>query len=235
VSRFAFADDVRAVLFDLGNTLMWIDHALLAEALASAGVAADEAAVRVAEMRTRPRIDVFLASAARRESADIHDRFARLFLDELREGLSAHDGARAACLSAWPSLWRSVPDDARPTLDRLRERGYRLAVVSNTGDGGARSRLAAASLLDALEFVVDSHELGIEKPDPRIFAHAAETLGLPASACLYLGDLYSVDVVGARAAGMHAALIDPIGAWSDHAGARAAPRVASLTEFAARL
>jgi len=231
VTRFPCADDVRAVVFDLGNTLMCIDHALLAETLASAGVAADEASVRRAEIRTRPRIDAVLATSARREGAEIVERFARLFLDELRAGLSADDGARAACLAAWPSLWRRVPDDARPTLAALWARGYRLAVVSNTGDGGARARLAAASMLDALEFVVDSHEFGVEKPDPRIFAHAVERLALLPSACLYVGDLYSVDVVGARGAGMHAALIDPIDAWT-HVDAE---RVASLADVAARL
>jgi putative hydrolase of the HAD superfamily len=231
MSRFAFADDVRAVIFDLGNTLMCIDHALLARTLASAGVAADESSVRRAEITTRPRIDVFLATSARREGADVVERFARLFLDELRAGLSADAAARAACVAAWPALWRRVADDVRPTLAALRARGYRLAVVSNTSDGGARSRLAAASLLDALEFVVDSHELGIEKPDPRIFAHAAERLALPPSACLYVGDLFSVDVVGARGAGMHAALVDPIDVW----GHVDAPRVASLADVASRL
>jgi putative hydrolase of the HAD superfamily len=231
VTRFAFADDVRAVLFDLGNTLMCIDHALLAETLRRAGVPSEEEAVRRAEIRTRPRIDAVLATSARREGREIMDALARLFLDELAAGLSSDGNARAACLAAWPTLWRRVPDDARATLAALRSRGLRLGVVSNTPDGGARSRLAAASLLEALEFVVDSHEMGIEKPDPRIFAHAARAMALEPSACLYVGDLFSVDVVGARAAGMHAALIDPIGVW----GHVDAPRVTSLADVAVRL
>ncbi len=230
-SRFAFADDVRAVVFDLGNTLMWVDPALVAAALVCAGVAAREDAVRLAEMRARPRIDVVLASSSRREGREIVEAFTEFFLDELGVPSGARDAARAALLEAWPRVWRHVPADTRPTLDALRGRGLRLAVVSNTPDGGARTRLDAAGLLGAFEFVVDSHEMGIEKPDPRIFAHAARRLALSASKCLYVGDLFSVDVVGARAAGMHAALMDPVGAWA-HVDA---PRVASLGELATRL
>jgi len=231
VRRFPFADDVRAVVFDLGNTLMGIDHALLADALTRAGVAVDERAARVAEIRTRPRIDAVLATAARREGPEILHAFMGFFLDEVRSGLSADDAVRAALGAEWPKLWRRVAPDVRPTLDSLRRGGRRLAVVSNTMDGRARDRLAGASLLDALEFVVDSHETGIEKPDPRIFAHAVGRLGLAPRACLYVGDLYSVDVVGARAAGMHAALIDPMDVW----GHVDAPRVTSLSDLASRL
>jgi FMN phosphatase YigB (HAD superfamily) len=75
----------------------------------------------------------------------------------------------------------------------------------------------------------------VEKPDPRIFGMAAERLALPPSACVYVGDFLSLDVLGARGAGMHAVLLDPIGAWDAVPAAAAAPRAASLTEFASRL
>ena len=71
----------------------------------------------------------------------------------------------------------------------------------------------------------------MEKPDPRIFAIGASRLGVGAAECVYLGDFHSVDVLGARGAGMHGVLLDPIGAW----GGVAAHRVASLAEFASRL
>ena len=231
MKRFPFAADVRAVVFDLGNTLMGIDHAKLAATLTAAGVATDEETARRAEARTRPKIDAVLATAARREGPEILAAFMGIFMDEVRAGLSRDDAVRVALAVCWPTLWGRVAADVRPTLDRLRARGYRLAVVSNTMDGRARERIAGASLLTALEFVVDSHEMGIEKPDPRIFAYAASRLALAPSACLYVGDLFSVDVVGARGAGMHAALIDPMDVW----GHVDAERVASISELAARL
>jgi putative hydrolase of the HAD superfamily len=59
---------------------------------------------------------------------------------------------------------------------------------------------------------MDSTLAGVEKPDPAIFVSALEALGVEPAAALYVGDLYEVDVLGARAAGMDAVLLLPAGA-----------------------
>lgn len=107
-------------------------------------------------------------------------------------------------------LWNHVEEDTGAVLDELRELGYRLAVVSNA-DGRVERLLEDVGVRDRFEFVLDSHVVGIEKPDPRIFLEACERLGLEPGQCLYVGDLYPVDVVGARAAGLRAVLLDPMG------------------------
>jgi putative hydrolase of the HAD superfamily len=227
LSRFPFADDVRAVLFDLGNTLMWIEHATIARTLRDHGIDADVAAVRYAERLARTQMDPILASSARRETRTNVETTLRFVVANVGADPDSSAGSRAvsALATAWPAMWMDVPDDARATLDALAARGYPLAVVSNTGDGRARVRLEAAGLAGPLACIVDSHVVGIEKPDPRIFAMAAERVGVPAANCVYVGDIFSVDVLGARAAGMHAVLLDPANVWGDVA----APRVASLS------
>jgi len=70
-----------------------------------------------------------------------------------------------------------------------------------------RALLQGAGLADYFEFVVDSAELGVEKPDPRIFHAATGRLELPPAACAYVGDIYEIDVLGARAAGLTPILI----------------------------
>lgn len=107
-------------------------------------------------------------------------------------------------------LWNHVEEDTGAVLDELRELGYRLAVVSNA-DGRVERLLEDVGVRDRFEFVLDSHVVGVEKPDPRIFLQACERLGLEPGQCLYVGDLYPVDVVGARAAGLRAVLLDPMG------------------------
>ena len=62
-------------------------------------------------------------------------------------------------------------------------------------------------------FVIDSAVVGVEKPDPRIFELAVRQAGVAAHEAAYVGDLYSVDVLGARAAGLHPILLDPRGFW----------------------
>ena len=104
------------------------------------------------------------------------------------------------------NLWSRGAEDASATLEALRERGYRLAVVSNA-DGRVRGLLGEAGLSGYFEFVIDSTEVGVEKPDPRIFRAATEKLNLPPSACAYVGDIYEIDILGARGAGLEAILI----------------------------
>jgi putative hydrolase of the HAD superfamily len=86
--------------------------------------------------------------------------------------------------------------------------------VSNA-DGTVGRLLAGAGLAGHLEFIVDSGAVGIEKPDPRIFALALERAGVPPADALYVGDLYPVDVVGARRAGIEPVLLDPLGRYGE--------------------
>jgi HAD superfamily hydrolase (TIGR01509 family) len=108
-------------------------------------------------------------------------------------------------------LWcRTAPGTAE-TLDRLRGAGLRLAVVSNS-DGRVEEALTAAGIRDRFDVVLDSALVGVEKPDPAIFRAALTALGVAPEEALYVGDLYDVDVVGARAAGMEAVLLVADGA-----------------------
>lgn len=225
---FAFAPSVRAVLFDAGNTLLWIDHARIAALLSARGFAADEAAVRRAERRARPLLDPHVAAAGRREGPDVARRYAAYVFSELGfpDDPAGRAAAAEAVLAEWPRLWSRVPDDAPASLARLRARGYRVGVVSNS-NGGVRALLEQGGLAQWLECVIDSGAEGVEKPDPEIFRRGAERLGVPASACVYLGDFLSLDVHGARGAGMHAVLLDPDDVWAPRASAAGQPSAPS--------
>jgi putative hydrolase of the HAD superfamily len=73
--------------------------------------------------------------------------------------------------------------------------------------------------------------VGHEKPHPAIFAAALESLNVGAERSLYVGDVYSVDYLGARQAGMEAILFDIAGAYRE----KGLPRVESLSELSERL
>jgi len=103
-------------------------------------------------------------------------------------------------------LWCSVAERTHEALERLRAAGLRLGVVSNS-DGRVEQALQAAGLRDYFDVVIDSSLAGIEKPDPRIFRLALDALNVEPGEALYVGDLYDVDVVGARAAGIEAVLL----------------------------
>jgi len=111
-------------------------------------------------------------------------------------------------------LWSAVLPGVPEALARLRAAGYRLVVVSNA-DGTVEEGLTRAGLRPYLHAVVDSHLVGFEKPDPRIFDHALSLFGSDPTRTLHVGDMYAADVVGARAAGLHALLLDPHGDWGE--------------------
>ena len=82
-----------------------------------------------------------------------------------------------------------------------------------------------------MECVIDSGEVGVVKPDPRIFTIALDALGIRPDQAWYVGDMPAIDVTGARAAGIRPLVIDPYGF---HTG-RDYDTVASLRDVATLL
>ena len=97
-------------------------------------------------------------------------------------------------------------EDTADTLDYLKEK-YRLGVVTNGYIDTQNEKLVRAGILDRFEMVLTSQEAGVVKPDPKIFALAAEKMGLKANECVYVGDTFSNDIYGAIKAGMEAVWI----------------------------
>ena len=102
-----------------------------------------------------------------------------------------------------------------------------LGVVSNS-EGGLAQLFAELGLAELFDVLLDSHHEGVAKPDPEIFLRASRQLGVAPERCLYAGDIPEVDVVGALAAGMSAALVDTLDAHRGYAGA---PRFRSVVEL----
>ncbi len=206
--------DLRAVFFDAGNTLIGLDYEVIADRIRADGHAVTAARVRHAEQRARVRLDPHLGA----RSTETVDTF-RLYLRYTLEALGVAWDASAERLSddlrrAKPphGLWSVLVPEAPPVLEALRRRGLRLVVVSNS-NGSVADILRAVGLGDHLDAIVDSGRLGVEKPDPRIFEAAAAAVDVRPEEAVHVGDLYSVDVVGARAAGCRAILLDPAGVW----------------------
>jgi putative hydrolase of the HAD superfamily len=105
-------------------------------------------------------------------------------------------------------LWTYTEAGTLDTLQRLRDAGYTVGVVSNA-DGRVASFLDRAGLARLLDFIVDSGAVGVEKPDARIFRIACEHAGVSPDQAVHVGDIYDIDVVGARAAGVTPILVDP--------------------------
>ncbi len=197
---------LKAVLFDAGNTLLFLDHDRMAAAVGAAlGVPLDPA-------RLSGAADHASREAERARGVD-RDR-ARVYLEALFTGAgvpAARMDEVRSCLERLHGenhLWCRLATGTREALDRLRSAGLRLGVISNS-DGRVEEALIAAGLRDCFDVVLDSALVGVEKPDPAIFRAALGALGIAPAEALYVGDLYEVDVIGARAVGMEAVLLVP--------------------------
>ncbi len=131
--------------------------------------------------------------------------------DELRAEAKEHLESEFSTAA----IWRRVIPGSTEGLRVLAATGVRLGVVSNAdGDVGARLRDQEVLQLGPgpgveVETVIDSGQVGVMKPDPRIFEMALLALDLPAERVWYVGDMPAIDVVGARRAGIRPLLMDP--------------------------
>ena len=137
------------------------------------------------------------------------------------------DGTRMALVenTQKSSNWDQILPGTREALERIRER-YRTAVISNA-DGKIEQVLTHCGIAGCFESITDSGIVGYEKPRAEIFAAALEAMQARAEESLYVGDVYSVDYVGARNAGMDAVLFDVAETYRE----RELPRVESLKEL----
>ncbi|MFI5372913.1 MAG: HAD family hydrolase, partial [Candidatus Eisenbacteria bacterium] len=159
---------LEAVIFDAGGTLVRLDFEWMAAVAREYGYRIDTAALRRAEVRGRSRYD---ASRRRGEGpspplggrGDIRDYFGGMLM---AVGIPSHVigtlVVRYLARERTNGLWSRPHEGARATLDWVAARGLRRAVVSNS-DGRAEQHLRHSGVRSGLEFVVDSHVVGVEK------------------------------------------------------------------------
>jgi HAD superfamily hydrolase (TIGR01549 family) len=187
------------VTFDAGMTLVELDLEFLAHRLAERGVVVEPAALRVGAPAAWRRYD-------ERADAGLHDRLWHALLGDILGAQIPPERLAAEVEWLWqqqPSrnLFRAPIADMVVLARSLRARGVRTAVLSNS-EGRLAELLTEIGIADAFELIVDSGRVGIEKPDPRIFALVLDQLGQHPA--VHIGDSWSADVAGALAAGWRA-------------------------------
>jgi HAD superfamily hydrolase (TIGR01509 family) len=215
-------DRIETVFLDIGNTLISIDFEWVKSELEALGEFVDVRRLERAEAAARPRISRRLLRETEGDGQRLFAAYIEEVLGRLTElGCELQSApellaARLAPILRVPGqtqrLWSRVLPGVPEALSRLEAAGFRLCAVSNS-DGSAEASLRLCDLRGFFERVVDSALIGYEKPDPRIFQHALEESGAEPETTLHVGDLYEADVLGARAAGIHAALLDPFDDW----------------------
>ena len=211
---------VRAVLFDFGHTL--VDFARTEVALRDAyGVVRDRLAGWV-EDRAPPEVDELVERIAGAVDAMVGRSYAERRLEELDQISLFAEAFAAIGYELPPELLHEVaeidhdsfshslvaPESTLSTLRALKDSGLRLGLVSNVSLFPHRMRgdLESLGLAELLDGAVFSSEVGVRKPDPRIFVQALRLIGGDATSAVFVGDRLNDDVVGAQAVGMRTIL-----------------------------
>ena len=213
----SFFSGVDLLSLDAGNTIIFLDHARIARLVSREGfdVSADTLIRCEGEAKLAQEHGALLDFAWAEKSAPGARGWGGMMGTMLARAGLAESRVPAAVEMLWRehvkwNLYSLVPEGTGAALDRVRARGVRVAVVSNS-EGMLDLLFTKLGIAQHFDAVVDSGKLGVEKPDPRIFAVAMERCSATPARTLHLGDSVATDVRGAEAAGIRCALVDPFG------------------------
>jgi HAD superfamily hydrolase (TIGR01509 family) len=208
----------RFIFFDVGNTLLFPNRARILAPLPAERQPTLEG-WQALERRTKQEFDQGMTVGK------VDHSFWWTFHTYLLEGLNALDeGLRNKLIenTQMSANWDQILPGTRDALEKIRQ-DHAIAVISNA-DGKIDAVLRRCGIADCFETITDSGIVGQEKPHPAIFEAALLAMKAEPAESLYVGDVYSVDYVGARKSGMQAVLFDVAGTYRE----REFPRVESL-------
>jgi HAD superfamily hydrolase (TIGR01509 family) len=208
----------RFIFFDVGNTLLFPNRARILAPL-PAETHPTLTAWQGLERRTKHAFDQGLISGK------VDHGFWWTFHTSLLQELDTFDDDVRDQLvknTQNSANWDQILPGTRDAMERIRQQ-YSISVISNS-DGKIDAVLRRCGIYDCFASITDSGNVGHEKPHPAIFAAALREMKADPADSLYVGDVYSVDYVGANKVGMQAVLFDVAGAYRD----RDLPRVESL-------
>lgn len=206
---------VRAVFFDVGNTLLYPYPSVsevVREVLSEEGHIRDLSAID----EYMPLVDAFYEDKYREDDTfwTNEDETSQVWVGMyslLCRRLGIEADAERIARRVYDEFgdharWRAY-EDVAPAFERLSSAGIRLGLISNW-DRRLAGLMRGLGLSEKLGAVLSSAEVGLHKPDPRIFEMACERLDVSPGEAAHVGDHHYADILGAEAAGMTAVLID---------------------------
>jgi len=214
---------------DAGGVLVFPNFERISETFARHGISVPAEALRAADPHARFAVDTE-ERVALMNDADRGSLYFRIMFE--RAGVAADAPLDPALQELWSyhtehNLWEYVPPDIVSGLERLAATGVPLAIGSNA-NGIIHRVFERSGLRRYFSVICDSQVEGVEKPDRRFFEILVERAGGRPETTLHVGDLYHVDVVGARNAGLQTMLLDPHDLYAGYD----VQRVKSLNELA---
>lgn len=224
--------EARACIFDAGGTLVhpdWPRLSRIAEDVSGRSFESTAMGRAFGEMLRAAGIEMqregfVMPDEMKRPHWVFRRMYAALGLDvRLVEGVM--DRLDVAHLER--HVWCGIDPEVPGVLDELKRQGLKIAVISNTDDGRLTDSLAASGIASSFDLLIDSHIVGLRKPDAAIFQLALKQLELEPHEAAFVGDSYVHDALAAQAAGLRGILLDPLDLHPESV----CPRIKTLAEL----
>lgn len=203
---------IKTVIFDIDNTLYSYDRAHTVAFAALKGYVKREIGMEPEKFTALHKEMNQEIKERLGECAAIHNRLIRYQNLLEKEGLPVFHAYPMSDIY-WKTLYNTmVPmKNAAQTLAALKEAGVRIGIGTDMTAKEQYEKLYRLGLLDYIDFIVTSEEVGEEKPSPKLFALCEKKAGCPAGECMFVGDSLKKDARGAAAYGMQGVWFNPEG------------------------
>lgn len=220
-------ENVKYLFFDAGGTLVDLNYSFLRKLVSDRGYNTEESTLAYAEGKARIWVDLMLRKD-KVKPVDLWNSYFNILFNNI---VTKDKDMKEIVNHLWEvnasdGLWKTPVDGVEGTLQELKKRGYPMSVISNA-HGRVAKDLEDAGLSSYFDHIFDSHWVGVEKPDPAIFQLAMSRVDVNPAESLYVGDVFSIDIVGARKAGIKAFLIDRYGLLDE----TDCPKIKNLSEL----
>jgi putative hydrolase of the HAD superfamily len=201
------------LLLDAGGTLVFIDQDYLSSLAGAQGFQIEAQRFYEEHFRLMHWLDTHLRTH-HRFPPRLNKPYTQILFESV--GMAEEVAARAAQIAETRhkerNLWTFTFPWIRETLDRLRDAGYRMSIISNA-DGRVEQQLCDMGLESYFERIYDSAIVEAQKPDPGIYELALKELCLQPQDALFVGDVFHIDIWGANRVGIPGLHLDPLGRY----------------------
>jgi HAD superfamily hydrolase (TIGR01549 family) len=201
----SFADGIKVVIFDIGGTLIHINPVVFEKSIQKY-----EPGYKMTKDFRRADISAkTYALSGGKDNKSIHSLYFEKIVSEL--GITRDIGDKVVddlvplSLRSAKSIWNDLDKDAFEVLEYLGGK-YKLGVISNNL-GEAREQIENACITKFFQMIIDSNDLGVRKPNAKIFLYGAEKMGVLPDKCIYIGDMFEWDGIGPVGVGMKSILV----------------------------
>ncbi len=198
-------NEKKAIFFDFGDTLASTDPPFLsriAMSIRKAGLDISDREFEIKYVEADYKLYLKLKSTGGMTPEDYRRWFLPILYESLSIGSDVEEfRSRVRAYMSEIAFSRVALPGAHDILDYLKGRGYILGIISNN-DGYTEEKCDEVGIRKHFDFIFDSTNLDMIKPDSRIFHYALSKAGLAPEEAVHIGDMYGADVMGGDNAGL---------------------------------